>query len=801
MTTLPQDLRLALRRLAQAPGFACLAILTLALGLGANVAVFSLVHTLLLRPLPLPEAHRLVGVYESRDGAGSFPLSLPDYADYRGATTVFSGLAAHYPSAPLAFATGEGQEEINGSVVSANYFSLLGVEPERGRFFLAEEDSTPGGDPVAVVSHRLWQSRLGGREDVVGTVVNLNGTAFTVVGVAPSGFTGVLLRTPSEVWIPTAMASVGYRWCDAASRDCTWLALIGRLKPGRALGQARAEMAVLGRGVRAAHRPGDAGVRGLAVAPLAGVHPAERPGLRRLAGLLLAAVTLVVLVAGANLGGLLVARGLTREQEIATRLALGAPRRRVVSLYLAETLLIAVAGGAGGLLVAAWLGRLVALLDPAAAPLALGLDPAVAAYAALLAVATGLLVGAVPGLQASRRSLVPGLKGGRRPPLLGLLVVVQVALSFVLLTSMGLLARSLASLDQVGSLDSGSVATLRLRPRLVGYGPRQAQAFHREVVRRLAALSGVASVSLAAGLPPFPYVDPQPVSLPRRADGGGVQGPAAWTDEIGPRLFETLGIPLLRGRDFDERDAAGGAPVAIVNRTLAAALWPAGEAVGRSLVAAGRTFEVVGVVEDAAYRNATEPALAQVYTPYWQDPAAIDARLAVRSTGDAAALLPAMRRAIREIDPAVPVTESETMRDRLARRFAPVHLAGRVLAAAGGLALFLAAVGLYGVLALAVAQRRREIGIRAALGGSRAQLVRPIVGDALRLAGLAVALGLPAALAVTRTLAHFLYGVSLRDPLTFVAALAVLAAVSALASFWPAQRASRVDPLVALRQP
>lgn len=802
--TMLLDLRRALLGLARSPATAGLATLTLALGIGAHVAIFSLLNAVFLQPLPFPQADRLVGVYESRDGAGFFPLSLPDYADHREATTVFSSLAAHYPNAPLSLETAEGLEEINGSVVSANYFSLLGVEPARGRFFQPEEDTGAGAYPVVVVSYSLWQSRLGAREDVLGTLVNLNGTALTVVGVAPEGFQGVELGFPSDVWLPMAMSSVGYRWCDTASRDCTWLTMIGRLQPGATIAEARAEMEVLGRRTRETHPLGGDTVRGLSVAPLLGVHPAVRHERLRLAALLLAAVTLLLMTAGANVSALLVARGLSRRKEIAVRLAIGGTRRRVVSLFLAEGWLLTAAGGAAGLLVATWLQPLVALFYPSAVPLDLGVDPTVVGYSALLCLATGALVGLVPGLQAARPSVLPALKdevtmgSRRRPRLLGALVIFQVALSFVLVTSTGLLVRSLIGAGRERSVDPASVATLRLRPRLVGFGPPEAQALNREVVRRLAALPGVESVSLSSGLPPFLFFNPVHVTLAAEASGGEGRGRAAWTDQIGPRLFETLGIPLVEGRDFDEHDTAGSAPVAIVNRTLATELWPDDEAVGQRLVIEDRTVAVVGVAEDAAILDESQTSVPRVFTSYWQSPSLVDARVAVRTTGDAAALLPTLRREIRSIDPDVPVTEVGTMLGRLEAFLAPVHLAGRVVGMSGGIAVFLSAVGLYGVLALAVAQRRRDIGIRMALGGSRSHVVALVVRDAMTLVGIALGLGLLAALAASQSLAHYLYGVSPRDLHTFVAAAWALALVSGLASWWPARRAAQVEPSIAL---
>jgi len=809
----PQELRQAGRRLGRAPGFTGLAVVTLALGLGAHVAVFRLVDTLFLQPLPLPEAERLVGVYENRPDFAFAPLSLPDALDYRDQAEVFDGLAAHYPTAPLSLRTGEGPEEaleeINGSVVSASYFPVLGVRPAHGRFFLPEEDDLPGAHPVAVVSHRLWEALRAepGRDDPLGSTLHLNGTAFTVVGVTPEGFEGVRLGMPSEVWIPTSMAAVGYRWCDPSERDCKFLNLVGRLAPGRTLDEARAEMTVLAERVRAAHPFGDdsrnASQPGLSVAPLDGLHPSVRGDLLRLAGLLLAAVTLVVLIAGANLSGLLIGRGLVRRREIAVRLALGSPRGRVVRLFLAETFWLSLAGGAGGLLVAGALGRIVTRFYPSHVPVELGLSPTALGYAALLALLTGALAGAVPGLQASRPSLVPALKdvatgGGRRPRLLGGLLVAQIALSLVLLSGTGLLLRSLESTQRFGSLDPESVATLRLRPRLVGYGPQESQSYTREVVRRLEAVPGVESVSLGTGLAHLPFGNPVPIALP--GEDLEEAGRLALANQVAPRFFGTNGIALLRGRDFGERDRVGSPPVVVINRTLADRLWPGEAAVGERLVLVPGIFEVVGVVEDALYRNAAESVRPQVYTAYWQNPESTDARVAVRVAGKAETLLPRLRREVFEVDPVVPVTEVQAMSARLEDELSQVHLAARVLTVSGGLALFFSAVGLFGVLALTVAQRTREIGIRMALGGDRVRVVTAVVRDAMVQVAVALALGALASLAVSRALSRYLYGVEPWDPLSFVGALAALALTAALASWWPARRAARVEPQVALRQ-
>jgi predicted permease len=808
MSLLPPGLSLALRRLAKSPLQAFLVILTLAPGIGAHVAIFSFVNTLFLRPLPLVEdPGRVVGVYETRDGNGLAPLAFPDFVDYRSSNRVFSALASHYPTAPLSLAGSAGSTEINGSVVSAEYFPLLGVKPVLGRFFLAEEDTARGASPVAVVSYKLWRSRFGSRKDVLGKILRMNNTPFTVIGVAPAGFEGTLAGIPSDVWLPNSMSAVAYRFCDTRSRDCTWLSLIGRLKPGRTIRDAQTEMDLLSARLRSAYPVTNKG-RGVRIVPLRGVHPSVRQETLRLAGLLLAGVTLVLLVACANACSLLLMRGLSRRKEIAVRLALGATRLRVISPFLAEALAQALLGGAAGLLLASWFGRVIVALYPSDVPLELRTDLTVVGYAVLLSLLVGLAVGLVPGLQATRPSVVRGLKeevtvGAQgRPRLLGLLMALQVALSFVLLTCTGLLARSVTTAGHGGGFDPEGVVTLRLRPRLIGYKPQQGQAFSREALRRLAGLPGVRSVSLAVVFPPWLQGDPVPVGHPgQKPDLDRPRdAPSAWAGEIGPGFFRTLGVSLLRGRDFDDHDAPGGPAVAIVNQTLARRLWPNGDPIGQLLVVDGKTCQVVGLAPDIGYRNFLEPPAAQVYRPYWQHDEYDDARLAVRVSGDPLRLIPVLRKELNAIDPAVPVTEVELLRDRLGRFLAPARIAGYVLGLSAVLALFLSSVGLYGILSLLVAQRRRDIGIRMALGARRGQVVLLVVRDATILVAAALVLGLTVAFGASGLLAHYLYGISPRDPFTFVTALLLLTLTAAVASWVPARRASRIDPLVAIRQ-
>jgi predicted permease len=822
MHSIATQLPFAARRLLRARAFSLVAIGTLGLAIGSNVAIFSLVQRLFLEELPVREPERLVGVYESRDGAGHHPLSFPDFLAYRKEATTLQGLAAAYLGAPLEVRlpgvagapTGDSPDGepsfLEGAVVSHDYFSVLGLRPEHGRFFAAEEDAAPGREPVAVISQTLWRERFAARREVVGSPLTINDTAFTIVGVAPAeARSSLLLGTAIDVWIPTSMAAVGYRWCDALDPDCTWMSLVGRLAPAATIQDVSAELSVLARRLRleqpsAGDDGAEDGGRGVSVTPLGALHPAQRSDSLRLAGTLLLAVSILVVVAGASLSGLLVARGLGRRREVAVRFSLGAARSDVLSLFVAETLLIGLAGGGLGLVVAAGFRRLISQFYASREPLELAFGAQTAVYALLLSLAIGLAVGLVPGLQATRPALLPALRGdapfGRRSRVLGGLVVAQTALALVLVTATGLLARSIDSLRHAGAAEPERIATLRLRPRLVGLDAARAQAVTREVLERLENVPGVRSAALSTHFTPG-RVDFTAVSRvarePARDNRARLE---AATQPVSPRFFETLGIPRIAGRDFDHRDLPSSEPVAIVNRTLGASLWPDGPAVGDWIQAFGRRFRVVGVVDDAGiHLDPADAPVPQLYLAYWQDPSQVDSRLVVATTPPAATMLATLRGEIDAVDRRLPVTEVEDMAARLRRTFTPTWLAGRVLGTTGALALLLCALCLHGVLSLLVAQHQRNLGIRLALGATRAGVVSLVLRDALALVGAGVAIGLALSLGLGRLLEAHLFDVSPADPATIAGAILILCLVAGASAWLPARRASRVDPWVVLR--
>jgi putative ABC transport system permease protein len=813
MDSLRQDLRYAIRMLRTSPGFACVAVLILGLGIGASTTIVSLVDALYLRTLPARDPSRLVEVYQTRNPGEYFNLSYPDYLSYREHSRSLSALAAHYSHAPINLQTPEDSREINGSVATASYFEVLGLKPRLGRFFLPEEDRVPDRDAVAVIGYGLWQRAFGGDPQILGRVIRLNATPFTVVGVAPQDFHGVPLGGLStDVWIPAAMFHVGYRYCNAFERGCNVVTLIGRLAPGRSVVEARRELELESAALEAAYPDTNRGLR-LFVTAARGVDPEYRHEIAGLAPLLLAVAVLILTVACANLAGLLLARATTRRREIAIRAALGAGRGRLLRQLLSESLVLSLFGGLLGVLVAFWAKDIIAALYAAdsegrRAYFTLAFDPTVLAIASATTVLTGILFGLAPALQAVSFRLGPDLKesaptGRDGSRLRNGLVVAQVAISLVLAAGAGLLLRSLAHVYRGPGFDPAPILLLRLRPSLVAYGPEQAQAFQREVLRRLVEIPGIVAAS-PAQMPPLPGWGARvPVWLPGREPDRPEHARQVATNRVGPRYFETLGLRLLEGREFDERDRRGAPEVAIVNATLANELWPGGGAVGTTAVLDGRALRVVGVAKDAQYRSAAEPAAPFVYLSYWQlptiDDQPVDSRTHVRVSGDPRALLPRIRKEIAAVDPNVPISEDRPLTEWLDYSFQPVRVAGTVLGSLGAIGLLLTAIGLYGLLAYSVGRRTREIAIRMALGADAGRVARGVVRQGALLALTGAALGLLGVFASARLIAALLVGLPTDDPVSLLSAVTLLVGVAALASYLPARRAAHVDPMAALR--
>jgi predicted permease len=797
-----QDLRYGLRMLRRTPVFTAVAVLSLALGIGANTAIFSLVNALFLR-LPRVEAPKqLVAVFGMRDGRIE-RISYPDYVAYRDRGNGVSGLAA-YSWTWVWLTAGENSTELVGGLVSSNFFSVLGVKPILGRFILPEEDAVPGRDPVVVLGHRLWQSRFDGDPEILGKTVRLNRVAFTVVGIAPEGFTGVDTGDAVDLWMPTMMSIMDVPADEAFSRRRSWLKMIGRLKPGRTIEHVWAEFATLANNLESAY-PETNKNAGIFLAPARGIDPDRRVQAARVPRLLMAVVACLLLIVCANLAGLLVARGFSRRKEIAVRLSLGAGRGRLVRQLLTESLLLSLLGGVAGLFVAFWAKDLTkALYAYGYSGLEPGLDSVVLAYTFTLSILTGLVFGLIPALQATRPGLAPELMSGgsggslRRTRFRAFLVVVQVALSLVLVAGAGLLIQTIRSVVVHPGIDQDHISHFRLRPSRIGYDASKAQIFHREVIRRIEALPGVQSVFLARVGPNRGWCCPAPVSMSedysmRRENAFNVEN-----NDITPGFLASLRIPLVRGRDFTEKDGIGSPGVVIINEALARRLRPGRDPLGMTIVVHGKQHQVVGVTKDTYPRKTGEPPVPFFYLPYWQRNH-IDSRIFVRVAGDPRAALSSLRREIIAVDPDVHIGQEMSLAERTAMSHQPETMVGSTLGYSGALALFLSAIGLYGMLAFEVSQRTKEIGIRMALGAQRRDVQKLFIGQGIGLALVGIVIGLFVAHVFGGTLSSLLYEVEPGDPLILAGASLLLVGVSLLACYFPARRATKIDSTIALR--
>ncbi|HVR72013.1 MAG TPA: ABC transporter permease [Vicinamibacteria bacterium] len=804
-----RDLRLAARSWRRSPALAVAAVVTLGVALGANTALFSLVNAVLLRPLPgIANADRLVNVHRTAaDGATFLGLSAPDYRDLRERTRALDGLAA-FNGRGAALGDGDGAPELVGlQLVTGNFFDVLGVRARHGRLLAEGDDAVPGASAVAVISDALWRSRFGGDPLVVGRTIRLNGFPFTVVGVGPEGFQGHFVGFPFEVWVPLAMAAQAAPGEDVASRDNDWLELVGRLAPGRTVAQAQADLATVMSGLAREH-PGRHKDATADVRRTTGVDDSLRGAVVSFLAVLQAVAALVLLIACVNLAGLLLARAAGRARDVALRLALGASRAALVRQLMAEALLLLLAGGAFGVALAAWAADLLHAFQPGfVVPLRfdLGLDVRVLAFAALATLVAGVAFGLVPALQASRLDLASALRdgraeeGGTRARARRALVVGQIALSMVLLVAAGLFVRTLQRarvLDPGFGLDG--VTTARLDLTLLARDETHGRAFYDRLLERLLSLPGAQSASLTTWIP-LRSLAPPTAAVHAQAEpplpAAGLNVPVS---AVTPAYFETMRIPLLAGRAFSTADGPSSRPVAVISEALARRLWPGAEAAGRRLRHGSVEREVVGVARDVKMRRLTEETSPHLYVPLAQ---AFTPRVRVllRARGDLALASAALRREVAGLEQDLPVMETMPLREAVALALFPQRMAGTIASALGALGLGLAATGLYGLVAWSVSRRTREMGVRVALGASRRDLLGLVLAQGLRLALAGVALGALGAAALAQGLRGLLPGVSPTDPLTFVAIAVLMTAVALLASYLPARRAARVDPMTALR--
>jgi putative ABC transport system permease protein len=799
MGTLWQDLRFGLRVLAKQPAFTLVAIVTLALGVGANTAIFSVVNGVLLRSLPYPDPDRLVVLWEADAKSRQIHVSQPNFEDWRAGQQSFESVSAHTGrwGGPATVTGGSEPERAHAVGVFQDFFRVLGVEPAAGRAF-APDEHRAGAARVVVVSHGFWQRRLGGASDLAGRRLTIEGLSHEIVGVLPAGFA---YPAETDLWFPQETAG------DGGARSAKNFAVVARLKQDVTVEQAQADMTTVARRLEQQYPDSNRGA-GVAVVPLKDQLVGQvRPALL----VLMAAVCVVLLIACANVANLLLARGLSRQREIAIRLALGAGRARIVRQLLTESLLLSVVGGALGLLFALWLVRALVALGPATIPRLeeIGLDSHAMAFTAAATLLTGLLYGLAPALKISRPDLQDTLKstgattagGGSR--LRGLLVVAEVAMTLVLLVGAGLLAKSFWRLLQVSpGFEAENVLTMQLSLPTSDYREgRQTVAFYRQLFERLGALPGVEAAGMINNLPMGGVSISGGVIVEGRPEG---QGGYAGFRIVSPGYFDAMRVPVVRGRLFNEADNETAQPVALVSERAARATWPGEDPIGKRVRSTMDNrgdvwMTVVGIVGDVRHSGLEANPSAELYVPVAQRPTrARGGTVVVRTTGDANALAASVRREVQAVDRNLPVSFAP-MREVFARTTASRRYSMTVLVAFACAALLLSVVGLYGVMSYTVSQSTREIGLRVALGAQRSDIYRLVVGQGLVLAAAGVCIGIVASLALTRLMAGLLYGVAPTDPATYAGVAALLVVVAALACFVPARRAAKVDPMIALR--
>jgi putative ABC transport system permease protein len=808
MSNLIQNLRYGVRGLWKNPGFTAIAVLSLALGIGANTAIFSLINAVLLRPLPFADPERLVMVWEDVTFAG-FPRNTPapaNYADWKAQNRTLEDMAAlDERSFNL---TGDGEpERIQAYGVTANFFPLLGVKPALGRGFTAEEDK-PDGPRVAMISYRLWQSRYGGERGVIGRDLLLNGEKYTVVGVLPAGFQ--FLAKEIGMCVPIAFTQE-----QLNNRGGHYLTVVGRMKPGVSLAEAQADIqTVMG---RIAHDHPEETFNGKVGSVVLPLREQLAGDVRRPLVVLLVAVGFVLLIACANIANLLLARAAKRRKEIAIRTAMGASRGRIVGQLLTESLLLSLAGAGVGLVFASWSFNFLQRMVPEGMAMSadLRLDWRILGFTLLVSLLTGLIFGLAPALQTARVDLNESLKqsGGRTDLHSGTrmrnaLVVAEVALALVLLIGAGLLIQTFFKLrGQYGGLQAENVLTLRTQLPDSRYRelPQRVQ-FYDQVLARVRSLPGVISAGYTTSVP-LVWKGGTGGFIPEgRQPQPGLSYDANFR-QVSPEYFKTIGIALRQGRSFNDGDNAQSMPVAIINETMARQYWPGEGAVGKRFKIGGPDSElpwltVVGIAADVRQMGVDEPVKAEMYLPYPQVTHSIWTRpreLVIRTSVEPTSLAASVRHEIHAVDPNQPISDVRTMAEILGEETAARRLGMTLLATFAGLALLLSVLGIYGVLSYFVAQHTPEIGVRMALGAQSGNILGLVLKKGMLLAGAGVGIGLIAAFALTRLMQSLLYDVSASDPLTFLGVAALLTAIALLACYLPARRATKVDPLVALR--
>ncbi len=810
--------------LKKSPGFTCVAVLSLALGIGANTAIFTIINAVFLHPLPVEEPARLAEVYtrdtQTIDANTNFQLtgtSLPNYEDYRDQNTVFSGLAVVTFPVPLNWGGQAEPQLLNASLVSGNFFDVLGVKPFRGRTFIADGDKKIGGNPEVVLSYSLWTQQFGADAKFVGQTISLNGTPFTVVGIAPPGFKGIVsLGRPDLLWVPITMRDyvlTGQLKDLENNRRFRWTSIVGRLKTQVSIAEARASLKTIASSLEKEYPRENKG-RTVELFPLnesaLGIN--QRKQFSLAGGVLMGVVGLVLLIACVNLANLLLAQAAKREKELSIRAAMGAGRFRLVRQLLTESAVLSLLGGLAGLLVAFWGRKILWSFRPPFLPdgsIDLSFDTRVLGFTVLISLITGMVFGIIPAIKASRTDINEILKVGGRGGMLGwthnrlrgLLVISEIALALVALVGSGLFLRSMQNAQQYNpGFESQNMFQMSFDLGALRYDESHGQQFFREVIQSAKTVPGVVGASIssngifAGGISATIFREGEQTDPNNR-------GTLVVLDEVTPGHFDTMRIPLLSGRDFTDFDRENTAKVAVINQAMANLVWPGQDALGKrfAIVQEPNLLQVVGVVGTTVVGQIGEDPQPVAFFPMRQQysPAVT---LVVRTTGSAEALLGTVRTQVQQLDKNLAFTNVQTVQQLLGQGLWPARMGAAVLGLFGVLALILASIGIYGVLAYSVAQRTSEIGLRMALGAQPRQVLQLVLTQGMFLALLGAIVGVLVALPVARLAGGLLYGVSATDPLTYVGITLLLMGVALLACYVPARRATRIDPLVALRQ-
>jgi predicted permease len=806
---LRHNLTFAFRRLRLSPGFTAAAIVTLALGIGANTTIFSLVNAIVFRPFGVQNQSELVSL-NMRTSKAQFPtLSYPDYKDYRDRNTVLSALAMYRPIPMSMSRSGAKNARLWGYEISGNYFDMLGVQAIRGRVLHPEDDVKRGGQPLAVISYNCWRARFGGDPDIAGKQVKIAGLDYTIVGVTPPAFTGTELIYTPEIFVPLAMAEQieQYEWLD--NRGNSNALVVGRLKPGVSLKSAEAAINIIATALGREYPKDNAGVS-IALSPPGMAGNFLRGAITGFSAVLMAVAGMVLLIACVNLASLLLARAADRRKETAIRLALGASRGQLLRQLLTESLMLSIAGGAAGILLAYWLVELVNVWRP---PVDIPviphvvMDTRVLLFAGVVSLLTALLFGLAPALQSTRASLVGAIKNEapseklRRLNLRDILVSTQVALSVVLLIGSILVVRSLQhALSLNLGFDPQHAAVLSYDFAAQGYNEERSRQFQRLLLAKVRAIPGIEAAGIIDGLPLTLNISNSGVFFEGKPEPRAGDVPTANMYIITPGYLQAMRTRLIAGRDLDQRDSKDAPRVALVNEAFVRQLLPGEDAVGKRFrhSTTGKWIQIAGVVEDGKYRSLGESPSPTVFEPMeqWWNPGQT---LVARSPLAEAETARLLRRAVAELDPSLTVFSDGSLMNALGLALFPAKLVAVVLASFGLLAVVLAATGVYGIMAYAVSRRTREIGIRMALGAAPSEVARVVLAHTAMLLAVGIAIGFALAFASGKFFGQILYGVSAHDPLTYLCAIGLMAVVAFVACWVPARRAIHVDPLTALR--